>query len=429
MKTTTVRKLAAACLTALLAFGAMADDPVISQVTVRQRWPWSRLVDIDYVLTCDATQRVDVVLTASDGSTPLTLPPGSLTGDIYGISHGLRRIVWDPMKTVYTNDHLVTQFRVALTPTPVPLYMIVDLTKEAGAEGQIEYVYPGDARLETYDRFTNVWFGVTNDSVYATDKLVLRRVSAGTFGMGTHANIPTTLTKDFYSGVFEVTHRQWELTAGNRPSYFAYYPTRPVERSTYVSIRGSTNSTPSIDWPSTGNAVATDSFLGKLRTKTGMDGFDLPTEAQWEYLCRAGTTTYYSDGLGNPANTSSNAQMDVLGRYSRNGGQVWDGSGWKSPAASCGPTNATALAGSYMPNGWGVYDTHGNVYEWCLDYHAIDLSGGIDPKGSVSGPNRTRRGGAYGHTADASASAFRQGVDPTINYYDNTGLRLVLRLP
>ncbi|MDD4025253.1 MAG: hypothetical protein PHN85_04950, partial [Kiritimatiellae bacterium] len=112
MKTTTVMNLTACGLAGLVTVSAMAEAPVISQVTVRQRWPWSRLVDIDYVLTCDATQSADVVIEAKDGSAPLDIPPASLTGDIYGVSNGLRRIVWDPMKTAYTNNHVLTQFNV-----------------------------------------------------------------------------------------------------------------------------------------------------------------------------------------------------------------------------------------------------------------------------------------------------------------------------
>ncbi|MDD4103227.1 MAG: hypothetical protein PHU80_11440, partial [Kiritimatiellae bacterium] len=208
----TAVKMVLGSLTACLALGAVADDATISRVTVQQRWPWSRLVDIDYVLTCDSTQSVDMAVGAHDGDTPLTLPAGSLAGDLNGVTRGAHRIVFDPTKTAYTNSEVLTKFSVTLTPTTSPVYMIVDLTKAAGADGQIEYIYPSDARLETYGRFTNVWFGVTNDSVYATDKLVLRRVHAGAFKMGDSVppTLSTTLTKEFYAGVFEVTEAQWQ---------------------------------------------------------------------------------------------------------------------------------------------------------------------------------------------------------------------------
>jgi hypothetical protein len=241
-------------------------------VVVRQRWPWSRLVNIDYVLSSDATQSVDVAIAAHDGSAALTLPTDSLSGDLCSVAPGAGRIVWDPAKSAYTNA-ILTRFRVTLTPTVSPIYLILDLTKAAGEDGQIEYVYPGDARLETCGRWTNVWFGVTNDSVYATTKLVLRRIHAGGFGMGDNANIATTLTREFYAGVFQVTQRQWELINGNKPSYFnnaAYYATRPVEQVSYDTLRGSTNGTPKINWPITGSAVSSSSFMGCSAQKRGL---------------------------------------------------------------------------------------------------------------------------------------------------------------
>jgi len=412
-----------------LASGALAADPTISDVVARQRWPWSQLVDVDYVLTCDATQSVDVAVTAKDGSTTLTLPSESLSGDLNGVSTGLRRIVWDPTKTAYTNRQMLTQFSVTLTPTEAPLYMIVDLTKSAGADGQVEYIYPGDARLVTYGRFTNVWFGVTNDSAYATTKLVLRRVHAGTFGMGDSANISTTLTKDFYAGAFKVTQRQWELITGTKPSFFnnaTCYASRPVEQVSYNNIRGAMNDNPVVNWPATDRTVvSTNSFLGKLRAKTGLMTFDLPTEAQWEYMCRAGTTTYYSDGLGTPGNTTSNAQLNVLGRYKYNGG-LYSSGAWPSP--SCGLTSGSATVGSYLPNNWGIYDTHGNVCEWCLDWYDNSVTGGLDPSGPVSKTTRILRSGSFGDDAATCRSAFRYPYSPN-SCYCNIGFRIVLTLP
>ena len=431
MKTT---RILIGMMTALMAVNVMADDPVISDVVARQRWPWSQLVDIDYVLTCDATQSVDVVLTAKDGSTTLTLPSESLSGDLYGVSHGMKRIIFDPFKTAYTNSQMLTQFNVTLAPTTPPVYMIVDLTKNAGAAGQIEYIYPGDERLETYGRFTNVWFGVTNDSVYVTDKLVLRRVHAGTFGMGDSASTSTTLTKEFYSGVFKVTQRQWELITGAKPSYFnntTYYASRPVEQVSYEDIRGASNSVPSINWPVTDRTVvSTNSFLGKLRAKTGLTDFDLPTEAQWECLCRAGTATVFNDGNASAnvsgANANTNAWLDALGRYKFNGGYLADGV--TAPAQGCGATNGTAVVGSYQANAWGLYDTHGNVWELCLDWYASSLVGGPDPSGALAGSSRVRRGGSLNSTASSCHSACRSNYDPSVRN-PGVGFRLVRTLP
>jgi len=375
-----------------LALGALADGPAISDVVVRQRWPWSRLVDIDYTLVCDSPEtEVDVRLTAYRGAdtNPLNIPLESLSGDLYGVKEGFRRIVWDPAKTACSNE-AISNFRVSLTATPFPLYMIVDLTAAPGAANQITYVYEADLAGGAYgtvvtNPVTNVvsmaWTGVTDDDSYATDKLVLRRVSAGTFlSGGTATTLPTTLatvSNAFYAGVFEVTQKQWYHVMGNWPSFFAnadYRDTRPVERVNYNVIRGATNSTPAINWPATGSAVSPDSFLGKLRAKTGIGGFDLPTSKQWEYLCRAGTATYYNDGLPMPSNTASNDQINVLARYINNAYI----SKWST---TCTTEYGTARVGSYLPNAWGLYDTHGNVAEWCLD--PIGTGGRVNRSGSI----------------------------------------------
>ena len=400
MKTT--MKMTLGSLVACLALGAMADTPTISDVVVRQRWPWSRLVNIDYVLSCDATQRVDVAVAAYDGSAALTLPTDSLSGDLYGVAPGAGRIVWDPTKSAYTNN-ILTRFRVTLTPTFSPVYMILDLTKAAGASDQVEYIYPGDARLVTYGRFTNVWFGVTNDSVYATTKLVLRHVHAGSFKMGDNVNISTTLTKDFYAGVFEVTEAQWQMIMNGTVGTSM----KPKALVSYNDIRGATNSVPSVNWPTTGTTVSSTSLIGELRAVTGLTTFDLPTDAQFEYLCRAGTTSYYNDG------ESSSADTSVLNRL------AW----WLNNSSG-----ATHTVGGKEMNGWGLYDTHGNVWEMCLDWSASQ-TGGTDPVGPTSGSARVCRCGAYDSAANRNSSSARGTAAPSDSTGSVKGFRLILNLP
>ena len=447
MKTT--MKLVLGGLVVCFTLGALASDPTIGGVMVQQRWPWSRLVDIDYVLTCDPGQSMDVAVEAYDGSSLLKLPASSFSGDLYGVQRGARRIVWDPTVTACTNNGVLPEFRVALAPTTAPLYMIVDLTKTAGAEGQTAYVYEADLTNGLWGAWvrnpvTNngtvvqsvVWTGVTTNDVYKTDKLVLRRIHAGSYGMGDSANLSTTLTKEFYAGVFEVTQRQWEQIkgTGTKPGYFnnsAYYATRPVEQVSYEDIRGASNSVPSVNWPVTDRTVVLpSSFVGLLRAKTGMSDFDLPTEAQWECLCRAGTTTVFSDGNAaanvNGANANTNAWLDALGRYKFGGGYLADGV--TAPAAGCGATNGTATAGSYLPNAWGLYDTHGNAWEWCLDWYAGSLAGGSDPSGAVSGSYRVRRGGSWSSPASYCRSASRNYC-PASDQNNYVGFRLVRTLP
>ena len=241
---------------------------------------------------------------------------------------------------------------------------------------------------------------------YKTTKLVLRKIPEGTYKMQNSTDV--TLTKPFYIGVFEVTQRQYELVMGTKPSFFnnvSYYATRPVECVSYDMIRGSSNGA---GWPG-GAAVDVDSFIGKLRTMTQIGGFDLPTEAQWEYACRAGTTSAYNNG-GDSAN-----DLKLLGRYRDNGGLGASG--------SCTTENGTAAVGSYQPNAWGLYDMHGNVWEWCLDWHG-SLSGPVtDPEGPVTGSSRVQRGGCWSSYTIGCVSTNRGSGDPS-NVHYGTGFRL-----
>jgi hypothetical protein len=416
-------------LVGCLALSAFSDGVTISDVVVRQRWPWSRLVDINYVLTCDATQQVDIAVSAHDGSLPLSLPMDSLSGDLYGVGAGQHRIVWNPLKSAYTND-ILTQFSVTLTPQPVPLYMIIDLKKSAGAAGQVEYLYAEDAATNKYGSWeynfvTNagevipsvVWTGVTNDTLYKTktDKLVLRRVPAGSYGMGDSTNIAVTLTKSMYASVFQMTDAQWycikygNSTAETKPQLFSYN-----------DLRGATDGVPAVDWPRTGSLVAPNSAVARLRDKTGFNGFDLPTDSQWEYLCRAGTTTAFNDGnsdakinetgvIEDNNNGNTNKYLNVLGWYLYNSGVT------RHPV------------GEKRPNAWGLYDMHGNIWEYCLNYHSSNGAdfGGTDPTGPETGEKRVLRGGNCDSPAYQCRTAHRSLIVPTGGY----GGRLVITLP
>ena len=209
-------------------------------------------------------------------------------------------------------------------------------------------------------------------------------------------NHRVTLTKPFYIGVFEVTQRQWELVMGSWPdrsprSFYGYGETYPAYNISYDDIRGSSLGA---QWPAS-SAVDTLSFLGRLRAKTGLN-LDLPTEAQWEYACRAGTTTTYYWG---------DAMDGAYAWYSGNSG------------------SKTHPVGTKLPNAWGLYDMSGNVWEWCRDWSGT-LAYGTDPKGSASGSYRVERGGNWIYNADNCASSHRTGGSPS-NRVDYLGFRLV----
>jgi len=236
---------------------------------------------------------------------------------------------------------------------------------------------------------------------YKTSKIVLRKIPAGSFVMGSPTNElgrdsdetqhNVTLTRYFYIGIYEITQAQYSNVMGANPSYFkqgAYAPKRPVEQVSWSTIRGGI-------WPS--GAPESSTFMGKLRSKTGLI-FDLPTEAQWEYACRATTTNALNNNT-NLQNTGQDPNMDILGRYWYNGGVNF----------SSDPVNgAHTTVGSYLVNQWGLYDMHGNVWEWCLDWYETYFSGPVsDPVGPASGSGHVICGGSWPDIADGCRSAIR----------------------
>ena len=263
---------------------------------------------------------------------------------------------------------------------------------------------------------------------YKTTNLVLRRIPGGVFAMGSPTNElgrgtdeplhAVELTKDYYVGVFEVTQKQWERVWGTWPSYFSNATcrdSRPVEQVSYNDIRGTAAGT---NWPADGN-VDTNSFLGRLRTKTGLS-VDLPTSAQWERACRSGTTNALNSGH-DLTNVAADVRMDAVGRYIYNGGMEY---------ASTGTTAVgTAAAGSHAPSPWGLYDAHGNVWEWCLDWYESSPAGTLDPTGPATGIRRVLRGGAYFENAGTCRSANFRGNGLVPSYRENNaGFRLALTL-
>ena len=382
----------------------------VTDVSFRQRYPWNGLVDIDCTVNCnDPATNISLYVSAKDTATNKALAMRSvwLESDAthtnaLEVKSGTHRLVWDAGKDNpnFVSDAVTVEVQALLG---TGLYLVIDLSG-----GQDATSYPiSYLGAEPQGGWTDE---------YKTTKLVLRRIQPGSFSMCGSYNV--TISKPFYIGVFEVTQRQYELVMGSRPSYFSnasYYATRPVENVSYNMIRGSSSGA---GWPES-SAVDSTSFIGKLRTKTGTEDIDLPTEAQWEYACRAGTTTHYNNGK-NYTNSSQDPAMNEVGRYWYNGG-----SGCSS---SCTAANGTAAVGSYLPNDWGLYDMHGNVWEWCLDWYGSLSSGVSDPVGSSSGSRRVMRGGSWYNDADGCTSSYRSNGYPSYGGY-SYGFRLVRTLP
>lgn len=222
--------------------------------------------------------------------------------------------------------------------------------------------------------FTNLEDVLTWNDEYKTSYLVLRRIETGSFVSGNktvHISIP------YYIGVFPVTQRQWELVMGDRPSHFCneqFYAARPVEHIQYKDIRGDSNH---YCIPESVK-VLENSFIGNLRRKTRML-FDLPTCAQWEYACRAGTTTKYNNGSDSCVG---------IGRF----GPVIRP---EIISKDCDLSNGTITVGLFPANRWGIYDMHGNVSEFCLDYLDKYNDGSDNPLGSNSNQKVAIRGGSW----------------------------------
>lgn len=384
-----------------------AETARVTNLTATPRTPWNGLVDITYSLECDTPDAAMAVsFQGFDYDRNESVPMTALTGDGAGgellQSGGPYHIVWDSAND-WPEGHS-SEFTVTATAEvkeTTPLYFVVNLDT-----GAVTSSTTGPDLSDDTCRTTELW---------------LRRIPKGTFTMGSpvgevgresdETQHQVTLTEDFYIGVFEITQKQYSLIYGSNPSSYKG-DTRPVESVSYNTIRG-TGSTAGAGWPTYGHAVDSGSFLGKLRAKTGKT-FDLPTETQWEYACRAGTTTALNTGK-NLTSTDKDSAMAEAGRYNYNQN---DGKGGYSEHTK---------VGSYLPNAWGLYDMHGNVWEWCLDWYKSDLgsSAVTDPKGPNSGSHRVMRGGGWSGNARSCRSAARDGSGPSYgNNFD--GFRVVM---
>jgi len=378
--------LGAGCLLAVV---ARAADPVVEYVNAVQR-AGTKLVDIEFRISDADGDRMTITLIGEDRETGNQVQLQSVTGpgaDGSALDSGTYTVVWDAGAD--WGEKFTRRFVVSIDVTeaggaqPTGRYLLIDLSGGPAASE-----YPVSSLEAVPD-------GGWTD-VHKTTTLVLRRIPAGIFTMGSppdevgrwdyETQHQVTLTQDFYIGVFEVTQKQWERVMGGWPSWFSNVSvrdSRPVEQVAYDDIRGTSAGS---GWPGD-NDVDSDSFMGKLRRKTGLV-LDVPTEAQWEYACRAGTTTALNSGK-NLTDEVTCPNMAELGRYWYNGGEGY--------SSDCGLVNGTAEVGSYLPNAWGLYAMHGNVWEWCLDWYESDLGtqAVTDPVGDSTGSYRVYRGGCW----------------------------------
>jgi|688.fasta_scaffold06594_17 formylglycine-generating enzyme required for sulfatase activity len=230
-------------------------------------------------------------------------------------------------------------------------------------------------------------------------KLVL--IPKGTFMMGSpeseegrdkndETQHEVTISKDYYLGVYEVTQAQYEKMMGKNPSYF---------QGAKVGNENANLPVEKISWD---DAVEFCKKLSDLpeEKKVGRV-YRLPTEAEWEYACRAGSKTAYS----------FDDEEGLLPEY-----------GWFKRNSS----DRTHTVGLLEPNAWGLYDMHGNVWEWCSDWYVEYPQGAVsDPTGPKEGSDRVIRGGGWNSGAADCRSAYRGGSTPGDRFY-SLGFRLAL---
>ncbi len=344
-----------------------------------------------------------------------------------------KRIVWSACSdwrsnVTHTAKAIVRAY--AELPQGIAQYAVVDLSAPQAVKWPVRFTStPPDWASDTCRK----------------DELWLKLITPGTFMMGTPADEPNhnsfvretqhqvTLTKSYYIGVFELTQYQWYQVMGTKPSHNAhpeYWATRPVEMVNYLSGRespeGYNRLRSNTNWMKGGNTVGAQSFFWRLQAATGLE-FDLPTEAQWEYACRAGTTT----PLYNGALTSDN--LNLIARWEGNCGSRGDTS------TTLPVTKGSARVGSYVPNAWGLYDMIGNVWEWCVDgiSTANDETGRpigddlgsdpvVDPRGLPYTAGAVSKGGGNWDNMQGCRSGARNRL-ATAQSHARFGFRVMLR--
>ena len=418
--------------------GTILAAPNATVTSVSQNWPWDAKVTINYTLTGEEGVGYDVKLKLNRGFDDAL--SGALRGDLTNVQPGDHSIEWNPEVDALTNVVRLadTGFVLEVAKSPVTAttsakkYLVVDISQGANAE-----TWPV-VEVDEID---------LTDEQYKTTKLVLTKVRAGKFMQSSPEDEPfrkntyelrneVTLTNDYWMGVYELTQKQYELITGVAAAngQDAY----PCHSMKFTDVRGANVGR---YWPSSSDVDA-DSLIGILRKKAVFPAsvplgwkFDLPTDAQWEYACRAGTDSAWNNGTGVNVITNSlgevvDPNLDKLGWYAANSG---------------GKLHKVGLK---YPNAFGLYDMHGNVWEMTLGviHYTNTAPGGIEPLGrsynnddySLGGSYRVVRGGCY---KNKDASYYADALPETAiamcraaarsrmyeNAYDYIGVRLVVR--
>ena len=401
-------------LAAAAAAAAAAPVATVAGVSVDDA---THAITVSYMLDAPAIVTADFLTNGvSIGEGNFRALSGDVNRYVADVSQ-TRSFVWQPGADGDWTGGLSVQLTAWSTNCP-PDYMAIDLV----ATNQI-WFYVSEAAIP---------LGLQH-AVYKSSRLLMRKIPAAdvTFCMGS----PTTesyhkdseaqhlvkLTNDFYIGVFPVTQRQWKTltkrdsnsshtSESKLPDHWLF----PANAITYNSLRGKTDD--GIDWPTTARfEVSAGSYLQAIRTLTGISTMDLPTEAEWEYACRAGTSGPNYNG----ATVNAAAAKEI---------------GWYLANSPVDGTKVPHPVGLKKPNAWGLYDMLGNMHEWCIDwrgdYEFDDPSvATVAPTGPRAGTYRVKRGGAsYEHDINFMRSAIRDSNEPSAGSVYN-GVRLYCSVP
>lgn len=344
-------------------FAALAASAAvtITDVSARQRWPWNGLVDIDFTISGAAAGEafaIDIDATASAGTIPLNAKTYAVE-PVAGV--GTNRIVWD-LAADYP-EFRANDLRISVTATPISsdkaIYMVIDLSGGSTAtKYPVRYTTQAPAHVQ----------GAANEPCQTTE-LWMRRIVAPDFAFSVNSyTVSTTqkdsfygkMTKDYYIGVFELTQKQYQLVMGSWPnSWFTnelYRASRPLEALKFNTLTGTRD-----DTQASPSSITASSFLGKIRSKTGLP-INMPSNIQLNFAQRGGTrlpsgSEFYCYAV-NGSIPSDRAP------YCR----CRDNVAITSPERDCDVNSGTAYVGSYPPNGYGLYDTIGNVREYTAEY-------------------------------------------------------------
>ena len=376
-----------------------ASAPVAGNVSLAQDDSEMRKVTVSYTLSSEAIVTVDFQTNVLEDASGEWVSIGaknftSLSGDVNRLVPATegsvrRTITWNAGADWPKVRIRKPRFRAALTAWPTnspPDYMVIDL--RSAESFPVNYYVSEDA----------LPYGAVTNKIYKDELLVLKRIRAkgvvwlrgtgefekqwypSSYNPINHSNYrqhPVMMTRDYYIGVYEVTKGQYYRVKGGTEPTDPRFPVRTCYSSDgnwKAGFRGGGGK----NWPTfdtDGNfdyvkshAVNEESFFGKLRARAEVKGvFDMPTDAQWEYACRAGTDEPVPVRLGETVLADIYLNMC---RYSAN-----------EKTADCEGLTGYSMAtvGSYEPNPWGLYDMLGNCYEFVLDHYGEDRFASYDP--------------------------------------------------